>query len=81
VVEYRARMVDRCPLLVAAFANLDQSGAVAMSPDEWIMDRDLGPYNVVEVRLGAADTVYFPGLSIVRCARRAVRRSRERFDF
>jgi len=59
VVEYRARMVDRCPLLVAAFAKLDQPGAVAMSTDEWIMDRQLGPYNVVEVRLGAADTVIF----------------------
>jgi hypothetical protein len=46
-------------LLVAAFAKLDQPGAVAMSPDEWIMDRDLGRYNVVKVRLGAADTIIF----------------------
>jgi adenylate kinase family enzyme len=32
-----------------------QSGLV--DADEWIMDGDLGPYDVVDVRLRAADTV------------------------
>src|SRR6266404_8855610 len=49
--------------------------------DEWIVDGDLGPYDVVEVRLRAADTIIFLDFSIVRCAWRAVLRSRERADF
>jgi adenylate kinase family enzyme len=47
----------------------------------WIMDGDLGSYDVVEVRLRAADTIIFLDFSLVRCAWRAVRRSRERADF
>lgn len=47
----------------------------------WIMDGDLGPYDAVEVRLRAADTVIFLDLSLARCAWRALRRSRERGDF
>lgn len=47
----------------------------------WIIDGDLGPYDVVEVRLRAADTVVFLDFPLVRCAWRAVRRSRERADF
>lgn len=47
----------------------------------WIMDGDLGPYDAVEVRLRAADTIIFLDFSLVRCAWRAVRRSRERADF
>ena len=47
----------------------------------WILDGDLGPYDAVEVRLGAADTVIFLDFSIARCAWRAFRRSRERADF
>lgn len=49
--------------------------------DGWIMDGDLGPYDAVEVRLRAADTVIFLDYSLVRCAWHAVRRSRERADF
>jgi adenylate kinase family enzyme len=49
--------------------------------DAWIMDGDLGPYDAVEVRLRAADTIIFLDFSLVRCAWRAVRRSRERFDY
>jgi adenylate kinase family enzyme len=49
--------------------------------DAWIMDGDLGPYDAVEVRLHAADTIVFLDFSIVRCAWRALRRSRERMDF
>src|SRR3984957_12488734 len=48
---------------------------------EWIMDGDLGPYDVVEVRLRAADTIIFLDFSLARCAWRALRRSRERADF
>jgi hypothetical protein len=52
-----------------------QPGLVATSHDEWrtiqerllaedarILDGDLGPYDVVEVRLRAADTIIFVGL-------------------
>jgi hypothetical protein len=49
--------------------------------DAWILDGDLGPYDAVEVRLRAADTVIFLDFSLVRCASRAFRRSRERSDF
>jgi adenylate kinase family enzyme len=48
---------------------------------EWIMDGDLGPYDVIEVRLRAADTIIFLDFSLIRCAWRAARRSRERLDF
>ncbi len=49
--------------------------------DRWIMDGDLGPYDAVEVRLRAADTIIFLDFSLVRCAWRAIRRSRESGDF
>jgi hypothetical protein len=51
------------------------------SQQSWIMDGDLGPYDVIEVRLQAADTVVFLDFSPLRCAWRAIRRSRERADF
>jgi len=49
--------------------------------DRWILDGDLGPYDAIEVRLRAADMVIFLDFSLVRCAWRAIRRSRERVDF
>ena len=49
--------------------------------ERWIMDGDLGLYDTVEVRLGAADTIIVLDFSLVRCAWRVVRRSRERADF
>ena len=49
--------------------------------ERWIMDGDLGAYDVVDVRLRAADTVIFLDFSPVRCSWRAIRRSRERADF
>jgi adenylate kinase family enzyme len=52
-----------------------------VATDRWILDGDLGPYDVVEVRLRAADTVIFLDFSFVRCAWRAFRRSRESTDF
>lgn len=48
---------------------------------EWIMDGDLGPYDAIEARLRAAGTIIFLDFSLVRCAWREVRRSRERLDF
>jgi len=49
--------------------------------ESWIMDGDLGPYDILDVRLQAADTIVFLDFSPARCAWRAVRRSRERADF
>ena len=49
--------------------------------DAWIIEGDLGPYDAVEVRVHAADTIVFLDFSPVRCAWRAIRRSRERADF
>ena len=49
--------------------------------DRWIMDGDLGAYDAVEARLRAADTIIFLDFSLVRCAWRAIRRSREGGDF
>jgi adenylate kinase family enzyme len=49
--------------------------------DRWIMDGDLGPYDVLDVRLRRADTVLLLDYSFPRCAWRALRRSRERADF
>jgi adenylate kinase family enzyme len=49
--------------------------------DRWIMEGDLGPYDDVEVRLRAADTIIFLDFSLARCAWRAIRRSYQRADF
>lgn len=49
--------------------------------DEWIMDGDLGPYDAVEERLRAADTVILLDVPLLVCVLRALRRSRERLDF
>jgi len=71
-----------------------QPGLVATSRDQWaeiqrrlieeerwIMDGDLGPYDAVEVRLRAADTIILLDFSLPRCAWRTVCRSRERAEF
>src|SRR6266436_630205 len=52
-----------------------------VAEEGWIMDGDLGPYDAVDVRLRAADTIIFLDFSLVRCAWRAIRRSREGADF
>ncbi|GHH40664.1 adenylate kinase [Lentzea cavernae] len=56
-----------------------QSGLAA--GERWIMDGDLGPYDVLDVRLRRADAVVLLDYSFPRCAWRAVWRSRERADF
>ena len=47
----------------------------------WILDGDLGPYDVLEVRLRRADTVVLLDFSLPRCTWRAARRGPERADF
>jgi nicotinamide riboside kinase len=54
--------------------NLIQEGA-------WILDGDLGPYDAIEVRLRAADTIIFLDFGLLRCAWRAIWRAREHLDF
>jgi len=51
------------------------------SSEQWIMDGDLGPYDVLDVRLQAADTVIVLDFPLWRCAWRALRRSRENLAF
>ena len=52
-----------------------------IAPEKWILDGDLGPYDVVEVRLRASDTIILLDFSFLRCAWRAWHRARERADF
>jgi nicotinamide riboside kinase len=49
--------------------------------ESWIMDGDLGPHDILDVRMRAADTIVFLDFSPLRCAWRAIRRSSERADF
>lgn len=49
--------------------------------DRWIMDGDLGPYDVLSVRLQRADTVIVLDFPLHVCAWRALRRSKETADF
>src|SRR3954452_1446715 len=51
------------------------------SAPSWILDGDLGPYDVVEERLKHADAVVLVDPPTWRCCWRALRRSRERLDF
>ncbi|MFC3960801.1 adenylate kinase [Nocardia jiangsuensis] len=52
-----------------------------IAADRWILDGDLGPYDVLPVRLAAADTVIVLDFPLRRCAWRAARRSRENLAF
>jgi len=52
-----------------------------VAEERWIMDGDLGPYDAVEIRLRAADTILFLDFSLARCGWRAIRRSPEHADF
>jgi adenylate kinase family enzyme len=52
-----------------------------VAEERWIMDGDLGPYDTVEIRLRAADTILFLDFSLVRCGWRAICRSPEHADF
>lgn len=48
---------------------------------EWILDGDLGPYDVLDVRLTECDAVVLFDLPTRVCAWRAMRRSRQQLDF
>ena len=52
-----------------------------ISGEQWVIDGDLGPYDVLDVRLRAADTVVVLDFPFWRCALRALRRSRENLAF
>ena len=49
--------------------------------DAWILDGDLGPYDVTTPRLARADTVVILDTHLARCVVRAVRRGARRRDF
>jgi adenylate kinase family enzyme len=49
--------------------------------ERWVMDGDLGPYDVLAPRLARADTVLLLDFGLGRCLWQAARRSRERLDF
>lgn len=49
--------------------------------ERWVIDGDLGPYDVLAPRLTRADTVIVLDFGLGRCLWRAARRSRERLDF
>ena len=51
------------------------------SGDRWILDGDLGRYDDLHARLQRADTVVILDFSVWLCVKRAVRRSRETFEF
>ncbi len=72
------RHPDLQPLSVPEWRRIQE--AIVRQP-RWVADGDLGPYDVLSVRLDAADTVVLLDYSLVRCLWRALRRSRERIDF
>ena len=49
--------------------------------DAWIIDGDLGPYDVTAPRLSKADTVIMVETPLVQCVWRVLRRGRQRKDF
>jgi hypothetical protein len=66
------------PLDSHAWIEMQRELAAAV---QWIMDGDLGPYDVLAPRLARADTVLLLDFSLPRCVWNAARRSREHFDF
>lgn len=55
--------------------------AQIVTGDEWILDGDLGPYDVTWPRLERADTVVILDTHVIRCLARALRRGARRRDF
>jgi adenylate kinase family enzyme len=70
--------VDLEPLAPEEWARRQ---AILAAQPRWIMDGDLGPYDVVEPRLRRADTVVVLDLPLWLCAWRARRRGPARRDF
>lgn len=65
---------------LTAEAWTEKQTSLAAKP-RWVMDGDLGPYDVLEPRLRRADTVVVLDLPLWLSAWRAWRRGRERRDF
>jgi len=68
---------DLTPKPARQWAQVQSELAAA---DRWVMDGDLGPYDVLAPRLSRADTVVVLDFGLLRCLWRAVRRSREGAD-
>lgn len=66
------------PMPKADWARV-QAGLAAA--DQWIMDGDLGPYDLLPIRLQRADTVILLDFPLHLCAWRALRRAKENADF
>jgi uridine kinase len=49
--------------------------------ESWVMDGDLGRFDVLDSRLKAADTILVLDISFLRCMLRAIKRKREDADF
>jgi adenylate kinase family enzyme len=49
--------------------------------EKWIMDGDLGKYDVLSERIKYADTIIILSFPLWVCFKRALKRSNERFDF
>jgi adenylate kinase family enzyme len=69
---------DLTPLSVEQWKAVQRN---LISAERWILDGDLGPYDALDVRLQAADTVIVLDFALWRCAWRAARRSRENLVF
>ena len=54
---------------------------VLIGGESWILDGDLGPYDVVDVRLDVADIVVLFDPPTWRCVWRTLRRSRQGLDY
>ena len=59
---------------------VERQGRVVVEPS-WILDGDLGPYDVTAPRLERADTVVILDTHLLRCVVRALRRGARRRDF
>lgn len=69
---------DLQPLTPAAWSARQEE---LMAAAGWIMDGDLGPYDVLAPRLRTADTIFLLDFPLWRCAWRSLRRGRERADY
>jgi adenylate kinase family enzyme len=69
---------DLTPMAIDQWKALQRN---LISPERWILDGDLGPYDALQVRLNAADAVIVLDFALWRCAWRAARRSRENLAF
>ena len=68
----------RAPELPAQWALVQQE---LVGGEKWVIDGNLGDYDLLDIRLKAADTVIVLDFSLARCAYQALRRGRERADF